>query len=785
MEIFDIKAFDIDKQMMLKIQTEVGERHKIIKPDIDYYLEIHDFDVDTLKSYLDDVVWAEGISFLDRGWESVEGGKLISVKYISLEQKDLMVTTFGDEIDFFNADIKEEFQYLMRKKIVPANFMIKPLWFDIETDPTKMKTRWKNKDKAVKFKNRIYMVGMADLRGGYYPIVDKDEKKLLRTAYAYANKYSCLIGWNSGGRKTSFDIPMLQGRSDILGLNLAWDKLPHLDMMYISKDYMKFRKELGEVVTYGLDAMGERFLGKGKNDPVAYSKLIEWFEDDWLSLEAYCMNDVLLMIDMYNKVGGLRDGMNVEVNKRQLAYLSPNDRYVSSFVDNKFTEFAFDEKIAVPMRGKWAHRDTGVQCVMCGTENDFDEDKCINCKASMKLSRGAGGGVPDPIKGLSHNTIFVDFESLYPTIYMTHNIGINTVDWLDQDKNPILTEELRFRRDTRGLNARFMEWLLTSRKEFRNKRDDFEKGTDDYIYYDMRQQALKDILVAANGVLEEKGFRYKNQAIYNSCTKTGQVYLQLLVEAGEKLGLKLKQADTDGIHFTTPYDTPEEIIENLPRIEKFMYEYVKEKAMAKWNLDEKWYSVYPRCEKVCSHFFSIAKKSYIMKIVYDDGKWLERFDAKGMPGVKYNTLPLLKEILKNIFKKVVFEVPEGKDYVNACVDYLLRLKDDLYSGRIDELLIFSQQVKALGGRLPHDRAAAELEKLGKFEEGMIVRFIRRANGQSILPDEVEEVDIDLKTYENYWVGSVGKWMNKLLPEVAGEKELGFKVAMKSQTLGWL
>ena len=101
------------------------------------------------------------------------------------------------------------------------------------------------------------------------------------------------------------------------------------------------------------------------------------------------------------------------------------------------------------------------------------------------------------------------------------------------------------------------------------------------------------------------------------------------------------------------------------------------------------------------------------------------------------------------------------------------------------MLIFSQQVKALGGRLPHDRAAAELEKLGKFEEGMIVRFIRRANGQSILPDEVEEVDIDLKTYENYWVGSVGKWMNKLLPEVAGEKELGFKVAMKSQTLGWL
>jgi DNA polymerase elongation subunit (family B) len=783
-EIFDIKAFDVEKQLMFKIQTEVGQKGRIIKSDIDFHLEIHDYDVDTLQTYLEDVVWADGIEFSDRGWETSERGKLISVKYPTIEQKNLLLRTFGDEILFFNADIKEEFQYILEKKYIPANFMVKPLWFDIESDPTKMKSRWKSSDPAVKFGNRIYMVGMSDLRGGYFPIVDRDEKKLLRTAFAYASKYSCLIGWNSGGRKTSFDIPMLQGRSDLLGLKLPWDKLPHLDMMYTFKDYMKFKKELGEVVTYGLDAAGERLLGRGKSDPIAYGKLNEWFKNDWLSLETYCMNDVLLMIDMYNAVDGLRNGMNVEVNKRQLAYLSPNDRYVSSFVDNKFTEFAFEDKIAVPMRGKWCHRDTGVQCVVCDVENDFDAEVCINCKTSMKESRGVGGAVPDPELGLSHNTIFVDFESLYPTIYMTHNIGINTVDWLEEDENPILTEELQYRRDARGLNAKFMEWLLVSRKEFRKKRDDFAKGTDDYIFYDMRQQALKDILVSANGVLEEKNFRYKSRPIYDSCTKTGQVYLGFLLEAGEKLGLKLKQADTDGIHFTTPYGSPEEIVKKLPEIEKFMYEYVKEKAMAKWNLPEEWYAIYPRCEKVCSHFFSIAKKSYIMKIVYDDGKWLERFDAKGMPGVKYNTLPLLKEILKNIFKKVIFEVPEGEDYVDACVDYLLRLKDDLYSGRIDDLLIFSQQVNALGGRLPHDRAAAKLEKLGKFDEGMIIRFIRRKSGQIVLPEE-EEVDIDLGTYENYWVGSVGSWMNRLLPEVAGIKELGFKVAMKSQTLGWL
>jgi DNA polymerase elongation subunit (family B) len=329
-----------------------------------------------------------------------------------------------------------------------------------------------------------------------------------------------------------------------------------------------------------------------------------------------------------------------------------------------------------------------------------------------------------------------------------------------------------------------MEWLLESRREYREERAKFNEGTPEYISLDMKQQALKDILVSANGVLEEKNFRWKNQRIYNSCTKTGQIYFRFLIEGGEKLGLKLKQADTDGVHFLTPYDTVEEIVEKLPEIEKALHDYVKEKAMEKWNLEEKWYSIYPRCEKICSHFFSIARKSYIMKIVYDDGKWYERFDAKGMPGVKYNTLPLLKRILQDIFKEVIFEVSQDEDYVDACVDYLLRLKDDLYSGRIDDLLIYSQQVSSLGGRLPHDRAAAKLDRMGKFEEGMLVRYIRRKNGQVILPD-YDEVDIDLGTYEDCWIGKVGGWIEKLLPEVASVKELGFKVAMQNQTLGWL
>ena len=782
-DVYDVKAMDISGKLYFRVLFEIGGKHAVMPAKMDFFFEIQKKEKERIEDDIVDYDWSPGMELVDRGWIDAEGNELTSVKYISLEQKRHFIKTY-DELYYNNVDIAEEKQWIQHHGHQYGDFMQKPLYFDIEVDPTGLNSKMDSGSAAVKFSNRVLMVGMAAPRGVEYPYIDDDERKMLRVAYATAKKYSVLIGWNSGGYSKSFDIPYLQGRSEILGLKLAWDKIPHLDMMHVYKDYMKFKKELGEVVHLGLDDAGEKFLGYGKTE-TNYHKLVGWFMEDRLSLETYCMNDVFLMLDLAKKVPGLADGFDVEVIKRRLATLEPNNRYVSSFVDSKFNDIATEWKLGIPPRGRWVHRDPGKVCPFCDYihEGDFDVEKCAMCNENIKKT-GAGGLVIEPKKGLDFNTIFVDYESLYPTIYMTHNIGVNTVDWDGVGEDTIKTEELDFFKEPRGLNAEFMGWMLVERRKYRNARDEYVKGTTEYIFNDMYQAAFKDILVSANGVLEQKNFRYKNQKIYNSCTKTGQIYLEMLLEAGEELGLKLKQCDTDGIHFLSPYDTVEETIEHLKEIETHLYESVKKKAMAKWNIPEEMYAIYPRCEKICSHFYSIAKKSYIMRIVYDDGKEVIRFDAKGMPGVKYNTLTLLKEILKNIFKEVIFKLPAGADYVDACVDYLLALKDDLYSGRRDDLLMFSQQVDKLGGRNPWDRAAEKLDEMGKFEPGAIIKFIRRKNG-SIILTEHEEVEVDLGTYEHYWTGSVAGWIKRLLPVVAGMRELGFEEAMVNDTLSWL
>ena len=782
-DIYDIKAMDIDDSIMFRVKFKSGAR--FVPADMDFYFEVLEENVDRVKKFVDDCADRPLVEFVERGWTDVDGRPAVSIKYQRLRDKNSILRIFDNGVDtevfFFNADIKEEYQWILHHGHEIADFMENPLWLDIEVDPTDIRKKLKSPHAAYRYSNRIYMVGMSKTNGTSYPVIRQDERRLLKEAYAIASAHSCIVGWSS----KNFDIPCLQGRSDNLGLKLDWSKIPHIDFMEIHKKYMKFKKELGEVVYNGLDRVSEKFLGYGKTDDhKAYRMLPTWWKNDWLALETYCMNDVYLMIDLYNNVDGLRDATNVEVAKVKMAHLEPNRRYPSAFVDNKLTEMSLARNIGIPKRKEWQHRDKGDICPSCETINEFGAAKCGACGFNLKEEKGEGGWVPKPKLGLDFNTIFVDYYSLYPTIYMTHNIGVNTVDWNKEFDDSIRTEELWFRPESRGLNAEFMEYLLTERNTYRDGRDAYIKGTAEYIHYDMNQEALKTILVAANGVMEEKGFRYKNRAIYDSCTKTGQVYLRYLIEAGALLGLELKQADTDGVHFLSPYETVEETVEHLEEIEKFMYDYVKKKAVEKWGLPEKYYAIYPRCEMVCSHFFSIAKKSYVMRIVYDNGKWTTRFAAKGMPGVKYNTLPLLKVILQGIFKEVIFEIEPGGDYIPACVDYLLKIKDDLYSGRRPDYLTFAQAVKSLEGRLPHNRAGIKLDEMGLFEEGMIIHFIRRANGDIILPDH-EEYRIDLGTYNRYWKGAVASWLGRLLPEVASEYELGFNIARPNEKLSWL
>jgi DNA polymerase I len=463
------------------------------------------------------------------------------------------------------------------------------------------------------------------------------------------------------------------------------------------------------------------------------------------------------------KVKGIREMMDIEASKVQLGYLEPNRRYVSSFVDNVFSKIALQRRMAIPQMDRWQHRDP-----------------------ETLLAKGAGGYVPEPEIGLHFNIVSIDYFSLYPTIYMTHNNGINTVDWDREDEEAILSDELQFNNHPKALNAEFMEYLIGTRGEYRKERDKYEKGTDEYNDLDVKQNAFKSILVSANGVLEEKKFRYKNQAIYNSTTKTGQSYLKLLIEACESLGWELIGGDTDGAHFKTPYDTIEEIVEALPMAEEIIQNYVRTEAQARWNIPDELYAILPRCEQISSHFFYIAKKSYVRRIVWEDGKYLSkpRFDAKGMPGVKYNTLPLLKEILKNVFKEVIFNVERGTDYVPLVVDYLLKCRDDLFSGRRDDWLTFAQRVDKLDGRLPHNRAGKILAERGLFVPGMIISFIRRANGSLILPDYEEEVEVDRRTYNYWWQGATASWMKRLLPEVAGDRSLGFREASQTKKLDW-
>jgi hypothetical protein len=85
------------------------------------------------------------------------------------------------------------------------------------------------------------------------------------------------------------------------------------------------------------------------------------------------MKDVDLTSRLIEKLDGIRNVMNVEAIKIQLGYLNPTKRYLSAFVDNRFTKIALEDHLGIPMRDKWQHRDPGMKCQKCGHINPFPE----------------------------------------------------------------------------------------------------------------------------------------------------------------------------------------------------------------------------------------------------------------------------------------------------------------------------------------------------------------------------------------------------------------------------
>jgi len=658
-------------------------------------------------------------------------------------------------------------EYMLEHDLICNDYLDRWASLDIEVDPNGLNI------KDISYEQPIVAASIKGYDGRSYTfnvtvaddlsVEEDDEKELIQKVYSVLMDYRSVLGWNIIG----FDWPYLKERAIGLGLDdLDWGLFMVFDVMAKYKKFIERDRKPGEITDNKLNSAAWRMLKKRKVD-INIHKYMELLRDDPALARKYVEEDAVLAGELY-QIKGIGSLCEVDVAIAQKLHIFPSKTHPTYIFETYLEQIARKNKIRLPY--KWEHYQEKVK------------------------KKGEGGLVLEPNRGLKKNVWACDFASLYPNIIRTHNIGINNAVWKKKyvDSGCFKTREgVGFKKHIKSLNAMIMDELIDTRMEYRNLLNDPKLSEDQRRWYETMSGAYKLMLVSANGILDNKYFKYRNQRLYNATTITGQWYTMAVKKIAERMGYEVYYGDTDSLFLEMPADkTHKECVNGIPFIEDELNERLKKLAIKTFNLDTDNYHIDIRFEKIYSKIYFSEKKNYVGKMTWKDYKWLDpedvkSTDAKGIVMMKYNTIPIVKEAMREIFNILLSDLDNEKEINKRIVIYLTKLKADLYARKRDELLMKSQKVDSLEGYKSdpaHVRAAKKLDQMGLFEPGMNVEYIEDKTG-SVLLYGIDTGNIARRTYDFYWRLHVGKWVEKIVGrDVSSVKALGFGYTRPTKSL---
>ena len=552
-------------------------------------------------------------------------------------------------------------------------------------------------------------------------VFDNEASMLTRFINLFAEIQPTVItGWNTD----NYDIPYLVNRiKKILGSGavkrlspagiVEWNK--HRERYKIfgvsSLDYLTLYKKFTytELANYRLDTVAKKELGRGK---VEYEGDLNYlFATDIEKFIEYNMTDVELVYELDEKLQMLNLARTI-CHKGHVPY--EDVYYASKYLDGAAIVDLKRKGLVAPNK---AFR--------------FVEDESIEDLA--------GAYVMPPIPGLYKWIYDLDLTSLYPSIIMSLNIspetkiGVirdwnqelllktdaqqatfldgtyvqNVKRWLTDNKYTVASNGAVYRTDVKGFLPAILETWFDERVTYKNKRDEYEVGSEDYKFYDALQNTQKVLLNSFYGVLGLKTFRFHDLDNAGAITATGQSVIkfsQRVINSyyTKEIGQDHFINSTNGkAEFAFYTDTDSAFISALPLIqhrypdynesdETFMVQKTNEIASEVQSHVNRMYDQYAivfhntpthrwqiKQEYVAKSGLWIAKKRYAQWVIYKEGKPTDKLDIKGLDVVR-SSFP---EDFKKIMKETLWFILKEKNKIDT-TDMIHNFKNGLKNSDI-------------------------------------------------------------------------------------------------------
>ena len=538
---------------------------------------------------------------------------------------------------------------------------------------------------------------------GYVLEIFRDERDLLTR---FINKFAeiqptVITGWNTDG----YDIPYLLGRSKkVLGAQAIRKLSPAGIVDYNPKkekwkifgvsslDYLKLYKNFtySELPNYRLDTVAKKELGRGK---VEYDgDLDTLFTQDIHKFAYYNMTDTDLVYELDDKLQLISLARTI-CHKGHVPY--EDVYYASKYLDGAAIVDLKRNGFVAPNK-----------------QFRFVEDESVDDVL-------AGAYVMAPVPGLYKWIYDLDLTSLYPSIIMTLNISPETKvtvikDWNEEcllksestqvqfmdgtyiqdvkrwlvDHNySVASNGAVYRNDQRGFLPTILEKWFDERVIFKDKRDTFAVGSEEYKFYDAMQLTQKVLLNSFYGVLGLKTFRFHDLDNAGAITATGQSIIKFSAKVinnqyTKELGTDhFINASGGKAEFAFYTDTDSTFCSSEPLIrhrfpgcdtedEQFMIEQTNAIASEIQQTVNTMYNQYAKVlhntdthrfqikqEYIAKSGLWIAKKRYAQWVIFKEGKPTDKLDVKGLDVVR-SSFP---EDFKKIMKETLWYILKGRN----------------------------------------------------------------------------------------------------------------------------
>jgi len=677
-------------------------------------------------------------------WYSVEGRE-IKTNGIKTERVILM-----ESID------EEDYQF---------NAPFKILSLDIETTAKEGKPN-PEKDRVIlislsfnppyKGKNSLVLVAKPTKVNGDTQVFI-DEKSMLEELIKIIDSYDpdFIVGYNIN----SFDLPFLYvrfkenkifpslGRSNdkpLLSKKLKEDNYRNHILGRVVVDVYEIVKELSEkglirLKRYSLDDVGKALVGEGKVE-IKHSEIVKIFEENdvykMLKLIEYARKDATLTLRIF-------------LEKRLI------EKYIElSKVCGLLLQDVLDEGEAARVESLLLREFNKREFVL---PNKPDNKEMLRRKEEREVRGFKGATVLEPKVGLyTTPIIYLDFKSMYPTIFINFNICPTT--WvIDERENVIVSpygakfvkSEIR-----RGIIPQIVEFLINERDKVK-KEMEREKDEERRFLLDAKQEALKRVANAFYGYTGYIRGRLYVLDLANSITSYGRYFIENTKKLVEKTSKywEVIYGDTDSIMVKVNANDIEEAFKVGEEIERIINDSYQGKIKVK-------------IESVFKSFLIVAKKRYVGISVEKEGdKIKEKIVMKGIETVRKDWCGLTEKVLSKVLEVLL---KEGN--IEKATAYVREVIKNLEEGKVDieDLIItkgISRRLDEYKGIQPHVELVKKIMKRSPEKAPMVgdrVDFVIVA-GPELISKRAEDpeyvLEKGLKIDAKYYIE------NQILPPV--------------------